>query len=206
MTRRGSRYIKVTGDRTYAIDEFRDQVSKIFDQLVENQATGVAVDVAEELELLLAEISNSSAHRGRGRFAAKYDDPLNPTKSPIKIKITSRRRGRITYRVEVDNPIFNILDAGSPDKTASNVMRFPRYRGGPSTNPGRLVVGTPANILDRGSEDAEFFGGGWVTINPGQKISGFEPRNFYKSIIEKLKQRNPLVRQGFVKSKIIKRS
>lgn len=118
--------------------------------------------VEDELNKQIRKMRAKTANRGRGRFADEYDDPLKGAKAETK-KLDDN-----TIRVNVDNKVFNILDAGSPGASSSDYMTFPVYDGN-LTREDSLTLNSRVRVENKPQ---------WVKT---KEVDGFEPRNFYKN-------------------------
>lgn len=124
--------------------------------------------IEDELNKFIRKVRNKTANRGRGPAADEYNDPLKGARASVTKKDSN------TLIVDVDNRVFNILDAGSPTKRASeeNPMKFPQYFGN-VTRENELVTGPRVRVTEKPF---------WVTAT---EVEGFAPRNFYKAAAKK---------------------
>lgn len=199
-----TRYFRV-GRRAVNTEELGDFITRNAQDFFESQLDDEVSDIVTELETLLENIGEKSALRGRGFYAVRYNRPIDRENSPIIIRKRRDRNGDLSYTIRVDNPKFNILDQGSPERTSSKLMTFPRYKG-TLTSPNNLSLNAPVKIHDvRTAKPAfdpndldQFFGGeqiqGWVSTHTVGKIT---PRNFMLQIARKVRSGITAGRKGF---------
>lgn len=186
-----NRYISL-GGKTYNLPGFRDELYDRYREIAQQNIDATRDLIIKELEELLDKLSINSAFRGIGRYGSRYDDPMNPSKSPIVVTSRKNEDGLTVYQIYVNNKVFNILDSGRRGIYSSTSMKFPRYVGN-LTNPNSIVVNEPVRIISERRdldftqfEDIDEKVGGWVTTS---FVKGIKPRRFYTQIIKKVQNK-----------------
>lgn len=131
-------------------------------------------EISTELDNLLDQFKDDQSNRGRGTAASRYNNPLRGAKV-----VVARSENQVVIFVQHDNNkgvnVFDILDQGRDAFTSSNYMTFPVYEG-QSTSPLDLEVG--ATFVATYPK--------WIKT---KSVAGFEGRNYYQRIIDKVKRR-----------------
>lgn len=167
----------------------------------EDQVDAAVVFAAKELNRIIDRLNATTSNRGAQanaasknpvRGASRYNQPLRTAKVVITKKKTGK--GGFSYRVAVEHRshrgvnIFDLLDAGSPDK--SGEQTFPVYDGRKTTVAGRGAPKISSAPVRLGKP--LFF----VTLD---HVKGFPPRNYYQHVSDKVRRKFPFFRNSIFK-------
>lgn len=166
-----ARYIRVKGS-PYSWEDDLWGVVKEHEDTVQERLDAYAKAVIDRIQSQYRAINEHSANRGRGFLAVRYNGRFENDPAP-HISVTKTEHGK-SIQIEVDDPLYNILDQGRKDKEVTRRIRFPRYKRYTSTTlPGPNQVTMDTATMKYGNTVME---DSWVELVPGKTLYGFKPR------------------------------